>query len=155
MQDFEIWTSKSTSLYYAIRVWPKNQDEYYYAVISNGVIRDEGTVNHISYVRFEAYYDKHIAVIDNVDARQADNRYTYSVQVVNDAGKVIVKGLETSLAPNGYLGRLVVKPHSFLQDCTQLPAVGIEAGQSILCYDSSASKWVLKVWDGTAWQTIG
>ena len=43
----------------------------------------------------------------------------------------------------------------FYSDCAGLPASGNFAGDARVCYDTGLAKWVLKVWDGTAWQTIG
>ena len=40
-------------------------------------------------------------------------------------------------------------------DCSSIPASGDYTGEAVVCYDSTAAKWVLKVWDGSAWQTIG
>lgn len=40
-------------------------------------------------------------------------------------------------------------------DCGSIPASGDYTGESLVCYDSANAKWVLKVWDGSAWQTIG
>ena len=42
-----------------------------------------------------------------------------------------------------------------LSDCADLPSSGDYKGQAITCYDSGAGKWVLKVWDGSAWQQVG
>ena len=42
-----------------------------------------------------------------------------------------------------------------LSDCGSLSSTGDYTGQLVACYDSANSKWVLKVWDGSAWQTIG
>jgi len=40
-------------------------------------------------------------------------------------------------------------------DCANLPASGNFTGDARACYDTDAGKWVLKVWDGSNWQTIG
>ena len=45
--------------------------------------------------------------------------------------------------------------NKFLSDCANLPSSGEYKGETYICYDSANSKWVLKVWDGSAWQTIG
>ena len=42
-----------------------------------------------------------------------------------------------------------------LSDCANLPSSGDYTGQAYVCYDSGAGKWVLKVWDGSAWQQVG
>ena len=42
-----------------------------------------------------------------------------------------------------------------LSDCANLPASGDYTGETIVCYDTGLAKWVLKVWDGSVWQTIG
>ena len=42
-----------------------------------------------------------------------------------------------------------------LSDCANLPSSGKYTGQAYVCYDSGAGKWVLKVWDGSAWQQVG
>jgi len=42
-----------------------------------------------------------------------------------------------------------------LTDTSQLPASGDYKGQVYVVRDSTTNKWVLKVWDGSTWQTIG
>jgi len=66
-------------------------------------------------------------------------------------------GHNMSLTPDNYTAYAVV--HNLvvyvLSDCTNLPIAGIYVGDNYACYDATAAKWVLKVWDGSAWQTIG
>ncbi len=40
-------------------------------------------------------------------------------------------------------------------DCADLPDSGNFTGDTRACYDTGAAKWVIKVWDGSAWQTVG
>jgi len=43
----------------------------------------------------------------------------------------------------------------FYTNCADLPSSGNFAGDMRVCYDTGAGKYVIKVWDGSAWQTIG
>jgi len=42
-----------------------------------------------------------------------------------------------------------------ISDISNLPSSGSFVGQTYAVYDSGLGKWVLKVWDGSSWQTIG
>jgi len=101
-------------------------------------------------------------IIDNVYIRipntTSGTRYgiridTYSDSSIDEVilGEHIITDVDTK-----YVGN--VKPKSSIigvvSDVSELPT-GYYIGQTVACYDPNAGKWILKVYDGSEWQTIG
>jgi len=72
----------------------------------------------------------------------SDGQNPLNIVLQNVGGKLRIQNVESLQIPTLY-------------DCADLPSSGNFEGDARVCYDTGASKWVLKVWDGSNWQTIG
>ena len=168
--NFKFVNNVVRDLGYGIAVYSYIKD---YPIIEGNIIMNFGR-----YVAGASYLRSGIRIASGAKAIIRGNRFVdlqdsptsyYAIYEYDDAGTSIIEdnAIDNMIASPPIRianpGTLVRRnkgadPQGEVEvysDCTNIPTTGLYKGHVIACYDSANSKWVLKVWDGSAWQTIG
>jgi len=100
------------------------------------IVGNDGDARGSTTVQYAIYFTDNIA--DAYGIRATNNRWKKVGAITNDERFLASAPLKIPV----------------LSDCANARN-GTAKGELMVCYDTGAAKWVLKVWDGSAWQTIG
>jgi len=92
-------------------------------------------------IGYNAEDDARFRVKTDGKVELGDGTGTFNTIIDNINAKARIQNVESIQIPT-------------LSDCANLPASGNFAGDMRVCYDTGASAWKIKVWDGSAWREV-